>query len=175
MPAYPDHLSRHHHLFDGTAVTIRPIRAEDAAMEQDFVRHLSEGSRYYRFMALKPELSPQKLRYFTNVDYDRHMALVATVQQDGGEREIGVARYVLNPDGAGCEFAIAVADAWQGSGVAGLLMAALMEAARRRGVKTMEGLVLATNTRMLKFARQLGFALHHVPEDAETVRVVRLL
>ncbi|MBI3140240.1 MAG: GNAT family N-acetyltransferase [Rhodocyclales bacterium] len=175
MAEYPEHLIRRHRLFDGTEITIRPIRAQDAPLEQDFVRGLSEEARYYRFMEQMRELSPQELRHLTEVDYDTHMALIGTVERDGREIEIGVARYVANPDGERCEFAIAVADAWQGTGVAGILMAELMDAARARGLKTMEGMVLTSNHRMLKFARQLGFTAHREPGDPETVYVVRAL
>lgn len=175
MADYPEALVRNHYLFDGSQVTIRPIRPDDAAMEQDFVRHLSKESRYARFMATLKELPPAKLRYLTEPDYDRHMALVATVARDGHEVEVGVVRYVVGPDGRGCEFAIAVDDAWQGTGVAGLMMFELMVIARERGLTTMEGSVLAVNVKMLKFARQLGFSVHHDPDDRETVRVVRAL
>ena len=175
MADYPSHLARKRYLFDGTEVMIRPIRAEDAPLEQEFVRHLSDDSRYNRFMSELRELSPTKLKYFTQIDYDRHMALVATVAHEGGELEIGVARYASGATGDTCEFAVAVDDAWQGSGVAGLLMLALMNAARERGFHTMEGYVLVQNHKMLKFARQLGFAVHRDPESGDTLRVVRLL
>ena len=142
-------------------------------MEQDFVRGLSEDSRYCRFMELIRELSPRKLEYFTAIDYEKHMAFVATVVRDGKEIEIGVARYVSNVDDQGCEFAIVVDDVWQGSGVAGMLMAALMDAARANGLKAMEGMVLAS--KMLKFAHQLGFTSQRGRDDYDTVRVVREL
>lgn len=175
MAAYPEHLIRTHDLPDGTAVTIRPIRPEDSGMEQAFVRHLSEDSRYYRFMGHVAELPEKKLRYFTDVDYERHMALVATVPREGKELEIGVARYVATEQPGSCEFAVTVDDAWQGTGIAGLLMLALIDAARERGYTTMEGKVLRSNYRMLKFARQLGFAPHRDPEDGDTVTVLRRL
>ncbi len=169
MADYPQHLVRQRALSDGTRVTIRPIRAEDSAMEQDFVRRLSSDSRYFRFMASLRELSLDKLKAFTQIDYDRHMAFVATIMEQGREVEIGVARYKATDSAGACEFAIAVDDAWQGSGVAGLLMIALEDAARARGFKTMQGIVLATNYKMLKFARQLGFKRHSDPGEADTV------
>jgi acetyltransferase len=175
MAEYPAELIQQRCLFDGTQVTIRPIRAEDANIEQDFVRGLSRESRYARFMATVNELSPAKLRYFTEIDYDRHMALVAIVERDGVEEEIAVARYVVGPDGETCEFAVVVGDAWTGTGVAGMLMHALIDAATRRGLAAMEGFVLASNHKMLKFARQLGFQLEPVPGETETVRVLRPL
>jgi acetyltransferase len=170
---YPPHLARRRVLFDGTPVTIRPIRAEDAGMEQDFVRHLSQDSRYNRFMSELRELSPTKLRYFTQIDYDRHMALVAVVERGDSQVEIGVARYAAGAAGDACEFAVVVDDAWQGSGVAGLLMLSLMDAARERGFRTMEGYVLAHNHKMLKFARQLGFSVRRDPDGGDTLHVVR--
>lgn len=175
MATYPQDLVRNRFLFDGTPVTIRPIRPEDSGIEQEFVRHLSEDSRYFRFIGTMRELPPKKLKYFTEIDYDRHMAFVAVIQRDGDEVEIGVARYVGNEQRDSCEFAVTVDDAWQGTGVAGLLMASLIDAARERGFRTMEGLVLKSNRKMLKFAKQLGFKVRADPDDVGTVTVVRPL
>ena len=66
-------------------------------------------------------------------------------------------------------------DAWQGKGVAGLLMAELINAAKAHGLKVMEGLVLASNHKMLKFARQLGFTLQHEPNEWNMIRAERAL
>lgn len=171
MAEYPEQLVQHRVLFDGTPVTIRPIRPEDSGMEQAFVRHLSENSRYNRFMGTLRELPPNKLKQFTDIDYERHMAFIATVVRDASEIEIGVARYVATEKPGSCEFAIAVDDAWQGTGVAGLLMAALQQSARQRGFRTMEGLVLSSNRKMLKFSRQLGFKFHREPGEGDVVHV----
>jgi acetyltransferase len=172
---YPQHLVRVSELSDGRTVSIRPIRPDDIEMEQAFVRHLSEESRYSRFMSHLLELSASKLKYFTEIDYDRHLALVAVAMQDAREVEIGVARYVALPQAGSCEFAIVVDDAWHGSGVASMLMAALIDAAREGGFTSMQGTVLTTNQRMLKFVRRLGFAVLFDPEDPGTLRVVRPL
>ena len=160
---------------NGTAVTIRPICPAAVPLAAEFIRHLSSSTRYNRFMLTLRELSPAKLKYFTDVDQVSHVALVATVDRDGVPVEVGVVRYFVDPAGTGCEFAIAVDDAWQGCGLAGILMHALMDVARSRGLATMEGIVLATNTRMLKFTRQLGFSLKRDPEDLETIHVMRSL
>jgi acetyltransferase len=164
-----------HHAIGGKRVTVRPLRAADTALEAEFVRHLSTEARYKRFMVTVRDLPESKLRYLTDVDQVRHVALGATIEQDGREVLVGAVRYVVDASGRACEFAIAVDDAWQGTGLAGILMKALIDVARARGLATMEGSVLATNTRMLKFMRQLGFRLEHDPEDRSTVRVVRAL
>jgi GNAT superfamily N-acetyltransferase/acyl carrier protein len=175
MADVPAELPRIHHLVDGTPVTVRPIRAADAPLESDFVRHLSDDSRYKRFMGTLRELPEAKLKYLTDVDCVHHVALVATADREGQEVLLGVSRYIVDLAGTGCEFAVAVDDAWQGSGLAGILMKALMDTARSRGLTRMEGIVLATNRKMLKFARQLGFSLRRDPEDRETIRAVRTL
>lgn len=175
MADYPVELVRQRYLFDGTPVTIRPIRAEDAAMEQDFVQHLSADSRYKRFMSTLKELPPGKLKYLTEIDYVRHLALVAIIEQEGRPVEIGVARYVAGPSGDDCEFAIAIDDAWQGSGVAGILMLSLIDAARARGMRKMEAFILASNDKMIKFARQLGFEVRRDADDPGMMHAVRSL
>jgi len=171
----PTELPYAHYEVNGTPITVRPIRAADAALEADFVRHLSTDSRYARFMVTVGDLPQSKLKYLTEVDQVRHVALVAVIERDGREALVGVVRYVVDPSGTNCEFAAAVDDAWQGSGVAGILMNALIRVARARGLKTMEGIVLATNARMLKFTQQLGFSLKRDPEDRSLFRAVRTL
>jgi acetyltransferase len=168
-------LPRTQHLVRGTRVTVRPMSAEDMEREADFVRRLSAEARYNRFMVTVSELPQGKLNYLTDVDQQRHVALVATVDHAGQDVLVGVARYVVDSTGTGCEFAIAVDDAWQACGLGGILMHALMGVARSRGLATMEGLVLRANTRMLRFARQLGFKRQRNSEDRDTVRVVRAL
>ena len=163
------------HVLNGTAVRVRPMRRDDAALEAGFVRRLSEESRYERFMAVVRELSPAKLDYLTDVDQSRHVALVATVERDDATAIVGVVRYIVDAAGTGCEFAATVDDAWHGTGLAAILMRALIAVARARGLSTMEGVVLSTNRRMLAFARQLGFEAVHDPADRATVRVVRTL
>jgi acetyltransferase len=90
-------------------------------------------------------------------------------------RLVGEARYVANPDARSCEFGVVIADDWHKSGIAGLLMQALIDAARARGFETMEGLVLRTNRGMLKFVRALGFDVEPVPYEPTMVRVLKRL
>lgn len=161
------------HVVDGSPVTIRPIRPDDAELEEKFVEGLSSDSRYERFMVTVRELPKAKLKYLTDVDQVRHVAIVATTERDGQEAIVGAARYAVLDAPTGCEFAVAVDDAWKGSGLAGVLMHALMSLARRRGMTSMEGTVLSTNSAMLKFMRELGFRREPVVGDAQVVRVVR--
>ena len=173
---YPVHLIQDWTMNDGKVVTIRPIRPEDADMEQEFVKAMSDESRYYRFMDTLRELTQTMLVRFTQIDYDREMALVATLPgDDGKENQIGVARYVLNPDGETVEFALAVGDDWQKCGVGRKLMTALIDCARMKGYRAVVGDVLSTNSKMFRLMTSLGFTIHPHPDDTAVKRVVKPL
>ncbi len=173
---YPVHLIQDWQLPDGRTVTIRPIRPEDADLEQDFVKRMSDESKYYRFMDTLRELTQAMLVRFTQIDYDREMALIATIpDEDGKELQIGVSRYVTNPDGETVEFALAVADDWQKHGIGRKLMTALIDSARAKGYRAVVGDVLALNSKMFRLMGSLGFTIHPHPEDPAVKRVVKPL
>ncbi len=168
---YPATLARRKVLGDGTELTIRPIRPEDADMEQAFVRALSPEARYFRFMHSVEELTPEMLVRFTQIDYSREMAMVAVVDADDGRKQIGVARYVINPDGESCEFAVVVADEWQKKGIGSALMQGLMDSAQYHRLNSIEGAVLADNRDMLALMESLDFSVRPDPQDAK-IRLV---
>jgi acetyltransferase len=168
---YPRSLVQPVDLVDGTTITIRPIRPEDAVIEREFVNSLSEQSRYFRFMYAMPEITPELLSRFTQIDYDRDMALIAVIDVDGSEVQVGVARYYTMSDPDSCEFAIVVADDWQNRGIARSLMANLVQAARLRRYKRMVGTVLKQNSRMLEFTQALGFTSQLSSEDTNLMEV----
>lgn len=172
---YPAHLVTHWQLPSGHDVVIRPIRPEDADLTQGFVRGLSAESRYFRFMDAVSELSPVALARLTQIDYTREMALLALTTDEDREVELGVARYAINPDGDTCEFALVVSDRWQKQGIGHKLMDVLMDVARGRGLKRMEGEVLKINRPMLKLVEALGFRIEPHPEDDAVRRVSRAL
>ncbi len=147
-----------------TTVTIRPITPADREIEADFVRNLSPESRYLRFHSGLRELTPELLARFTEMDYPSTLALIATVPTDGGETEIGVARYATTPPGSDtAEVAIVVADAWHGCGIGTRLLVELRELARAAGIHHFHMRVLPQNRRMIELAQRLGF--EPVPSD----------
>ena len=162
---YPADLESTFQLPDGRDVTIRPIRPEDAEIEQDFIRNLSDEAKYFRFMHAVHELTPEMLVRFTQIDYDREMALIVVTWEDGKEVEHGVARYVTNPDQNSCEFAVVISDEFQGHGIGQRLMTRLMEIARARGLDMMEGEVLTANHRMLELVRSMDFQVQRSTEN----------
>ena len=166
--AYPSHLVEAIRLRDGTALTIRPIRSDDYGLELEFIRGLSKRSAYQRL------LSPRKLRAselarLVHIDYGRELALIATTIVDGQVRQVGVARYAPEPDGSSCDFAIVIADAWQGRGLGEVLLRALLRGATLAGVPELSGLTLANNYPMRELARRVGFSVERDPYDATVV------
>ena len=164
MP-YPADRAHSAKLSDGSIVQIRPMRPEDADMQQEFVRNLSDESRYNRYMSSIKQLSQQLLVRFTQLDYDREMAFVMLHDTPRGTEQIAVSRYFMESDNETCEFALVVADNWQGKGIGPVMMQAIFDAAREQGLKIMYGEVLASNKGMLKLMHKLGFRVEPHPED----------
>src|SRR5690348_15602254 len=106
---------------DGVPFRIRPIRTDDESLERQFIVRLSPESRYKRMMCAMKEPSPNLLHQFVHVDYKKDMAFVALIGEPPNEEIIGVARYACDRLGPDCEFAAAVADAWQARGVGATL------------------------------------------------------
>jgi acetyltransferase len=168
---YPYELTSHWQLPNGTEITIRPIRPEDADMEKDFVHNLSERSKYFRFMQALQELTPEMLVRFTQIDYDREMAFIAVNKEE--DKELGVGRYMTNPDGNSTDFALVVSDQYQGMGIGFRIMRALMQSAKDKGLTKFEGEILTVNEPMLSLVKKLGFSIEPIEGEHEIVRVIK--
>ena len=160
-------------LRNGRVVHVRAIVPSDEEEILQAFEHLSSQSRYMRFMHSVREANRKRLRESLLSLPEKGLAIAATVPAEDGIDIVGTATYVLDPDGHSCEFAISVTDDWGGAGLGSALMAALIDAARRRGLREMVGFVLAENRPMLRLAARLGFAILRDPEDY-TVQVCRL-
>ena len=146
-------------LRDGHAVTIRAIRSDDKERLAEHFTTLSPDSRYRRFFGLRHGFGPQELDRLTAPDYPLHLALVATIEdQNGDEVIIGDARCVAAPAQPDVtELALSVSDAWQGRGVATILMEHLVRCARSAGLTRLTAEVLASNAPALRFLVGHGF------------------
>lgn len=158
----------------GARITIRPVLPQDADLVAEFFRTLSSASRRNRFFRTLVELPAEMLDRFTSVDYHAHLALVATVLRDGDEVVVGEGRYVVTEPGA-AEFAVAVADAWQGQGIGRQLLGRLAGRAAAEGVGRFHGDVLPTNTAMLRLARGAGMTLTRAGDGTGLVRAQALM
>ena len=156
-------------------ITIRPIEPEDRENEQEFVKNLSPGSRYRRFLSHITELSPALLDQFTAVRYPDSMALVATVPSGNREKQIGVARYARERATNSADVAIVVADEWHGQGIGNELLRRVLAVAQSACIETAQSLVLRDNTAMLRLAERLGFVLCEYPDDPVLLRISKQL
>jgi acetyltransferase len=152
---------------------VRPVRHDDGALEEAFVRALSLESRYQRMLSGGIKVTPEWIDSMTHIDYHRHMAFAITTVSDGVEQFVGVGRYVVDAATLSADIALVLADAWQGQGLGRRLLATLLEHAQGAGVREAVGVVLATNKAMLRLTRSMGFAVTPEPGDATVVRIRR--
>lgn len=154
-------------LRDGRQVTLRPAHHSDAtALRQFFFESLSPRARLLRFHGAINALPESALRTMTTQVPQRHLALVALTRTDDGLRRLlAEARYVVDGVAGEAEFALSVADAWQGQGLARALLQRLAAHARWEGLHTLHGAVVPGNEAMLRLMRSLGATLQgHAPE-----------
>lgn len=156
MAGYPTDYDLDVVLRDGGVVRVRPIVPDDADRLRRFFEQLGPQSRYFRFFQIKKELEPGEISYFTQVDYDRRMALIAL----HGEDMIGVGRYDrLTAEPEVAEVAFAVADRHQGRGIGTELLQLLTVYARQQGVASFQAFVLPENVQMMRVFRNSGYEL----------------
>ncbi|MEA3084988.1 MAG: acetyltransferase, partial [Paraburkholderia sp.] len=146
--------------WQGLRVTIRPIRPEDEAAHHDFVEAMTPEDLRLRFFGAVGSFDHSQLARMTQIDYDREMALIATVtSEEGFTRTLGVVRAVADPDNETAEFAAAVRSDQKGRHLGRLLMDRIIKYARARGIHWLVGEALRENTPMIALARSCGFTI----------------
>lgn len=170
---YPNQYTAPFRLKDGREVLVRTIRPEDEAMIVELHARHSDRTLWMRFFSLVRTLSRESLIRFCHLDFDREMAFVA-VWRDAAQRPqiVGVARYYLHTGTGEAEFAVVVTDDWQGQGLGRHLLQRVIDVARERGVRELNGPVLRENSGMLQLVRALGFSIETT--DDPTVVSARL-
>jgi len=146
-------------LRDGSSVLFRSIRPADREALRNGFHRLSPEAIYHRFFQTRAGLTDAELRYLTELDFRNHVALVATVELDGREQIVAVARFVrLGAPGPGgrAEIAFVVGDEYQHRGIGTLLMAHLAAIARQLGYTAFEAEVLPDNYPMLRVFEHSG-------------------
>jgi len=143
-------------LRDGRSVTIRSLRPEDRSAMLSAVGRVSAEALYRRFFGPKRGFTDKEIDYFVNVDFDKHVALVAVIDESGERIIIGGGRYIETEPGT-AELAFAVVDGYQGLGIASALLRHLVLIARNSGVRMLAADVLPDNGSMLAVFRKFGF------------------
>ncbi|HME41726.1 MAG TPA: bifunctional acetate--CoA ligase family protein/GNAT family N-acetyltransferase [Syntrophorhabdales bacterium] len=175
---YVEHTSRYPHLVitpyparytttwklpDSQEVLLRAIRPEDELLLYEMATTVSKETIRTRFFSSIKDMSHEWLIMFCNIDYDRHVAIVAEITENRKRKIIGVARIVMQPDFRSGEFAILTHDRYQHKGLGYKLVSMLIEIGRERGLEEIVGDVLTENEKMLKLAEKLGFTSRWVP------------
>jgi acetyltransferase len=162
-------------LRDGTLVQIRPIGRSDLELERRFVAGLSIRTGYLRLLSGRHPTAGE-LERWTDVDPAREIGIIAVVPDGESEQQIGVARCAIDiEDPNRWDFAVVVADAWQGMGLGEALLRHLMLCAEEAGIAVLSSVALSENRGMLSLARRLGFTVRREIGDATLMRIERHL
>ena len=164
---YPRAMETVESLADGTAMTLRPIRPDDATILRRFLEAVSPGDIRARFHGTMRDFSGPLLVRLTQIDYDRELALIGFFAND--PLPLGVVRLHADPDRISAEFAILVRSDLHGRGLGKVLMRRIVAVARARGLARLVGSVLRDNARMLHLVRELGFVAEEARGDEVTM------
>ena len=172
-PVYPARYIQGCTCRDGRLVTLRPICQEDKLLEKEFIEHLSVESSRFRFFDRIAEATPEMLAQFCNIDYVHEMAIIAEYNSGDEKRNVGVGRLIIEPDTGSGEFALVVADDFQANGLGTKFLNIIIDIGRERELKSIYGIVMQDNWKMIRLAKKLGFTTE-TSLDRE-VRVIREL
>jgi len=154
---------------DGKSVLLRPIRPEDEPLERELIAGLSKESSRFRFFYIIKEITHEMLSRFCSIDYDREMAIVVEYTSNKKRRNVGVGRLIIEPGMETGEFAIVVADDFQGNGLGLKLLDSLIGIARDKGLGSIYGIVLNDNSKMISLAKKLGFTIGRLSDEESRV------
>jgi len=159
--------------WNGQHILVRPIKPEDAAQHVQFFNALDPADiRYRTFMSVR-ELTPAQIARFTQIDFDREMAFIATRPLTPGRDEtLGVARCVADPDNERAEFAIIVRSDLKRQRLGSILLKKLIDYARNRGIKELFGDTLAQNSSLIALVRRFKFRVSRSRDGGWTVPLV---
>ncbi len=151
-------------LRDGRSVLLRPIKPEDEPMWLEMFQNFSEESIRYRFFQVIKD-TPHEIRVrYCNIDYDREVAIVAEMTENGKRRILGVARVGLEPDAKTGEIAFVVADPWQGLGLGTKMVDHAIDICKDMGVESLYAIMLRDNVRAISLMKKMGFEVHYLQD-----------
>jgi acetyltransferase len=170
---YPAQYSRKVQLKNGQTALLRPIRPEDEPLEAEMFTLLSKETVYFRFFGYVPHVTHELLTRFTQIDYDREMAIIAEIQErpEGPPHMAGVVRLVGDAWNENAEYAIVVADPWQGQGLGLKMTDYILEIAKERGIRKVYASVLSNNEGMIGIFERKGFTFKQEGYDAYYVEL----
>ena len=171
---YPEHYITPANMSDGQPMTLRPIKPEDEPMWLEMLNSCSEESIRMRFFSLISDFTHEMAVRYCVCDYDRELALVAEVEQNGQRKLAGVCRLISDPDHYTAEFAVIITDAWQGRGIGVALTDACLRIAKDWGIRQVVAVTLRENDRMIAIFKARKFKVT-MDADHETITAIKKL
>jgi acetyltransferase len=154
-------------LRDGRTVLLRPIKPEDEPMWQEMFQSFSEDSIRYRFFQVI-KATPEMRKRYCNIDYNKEIAIVAELNEEGKKRILGVFRLILEPDLKTGEIAFIITDQWQNLGLGSAMMRHVIKICKDKKLKSIYGILLKNNVKGMGFMKNMGFVFQKL--DEETVK-----
>jgi acetyltransferase len=161
-------------LRDSRTVLLRPIRPEDEPLWLEMFQNFSEESIRYRFFQIIKDTPHETRVRYCNIDYDREIAIVPELTEEGRRKILGVVRVSIEPDGKAGEIAFIVADPWQGLGLGTKLVDYAIEICKERGIETLYAIILPDNYRAMNLMKKMGFTLSYM-EDGNVKGILNLI
>ncbi len=143
----------------GKSICIRPLKPSDEGLIEELFKSLSPRSIFFRFLRYWKSVPPEVIAYFTKIDCELNVAMVALEKREPQDLILGLCGILRKPGSARGEFAVVVRDEWQGIGVGAELAAASLPVARDLGMKELWGIISPENTTMIAMANKLGFTV----------------
>jgi acetyltransferase len=171
---YPKEYETEFTMTDGTKVILRPIRPEDEPIESEMLAGLSERTSRLRFFQPLKDITHELVIRYTQIDYDREMAIVAMVNESGKEKMAGVVRFIADPDNESAEFAILVADQWQNRGLGNKLTDYVLEIAKNKGVKRVFAEIVYSNGVMTHLLETRGFIITRIDDNVHAEKILKV-
>ncbi len=156
---YPSEFTTEYTMKNGQKVTLRAIKPEDELIEKEMFSNFSERTQRFRFFQLIKDISHEKLVRYTQIDYDREIAIIAEVEEDGVKKMAGVARLIADQYNETAEFAIVIADPWQNFGLGNKFTDYIQDIAKARGTQKIYANILAINHIMLHMFKTRGYKM----------------
>jgi len=161
---YPKKYETMWRMRDGRTVILRPIKPEDEPLWLEMFQNFSEESIRYRFFQIIKDTPHETRVRYTNIDYDREIAIVPELTEEGHKRILGVTRVSIEPNGKAGEIAFIVADAWQHLGLGTKMVDYVLEICKDMKIETIYAIMLADNQSAISLMKKMGFTIKYLDD-----------
>jgi acetyltransferase len=165
---YPEKYKSLWKLRDGRTVILRPIKPEDEPLWLEMFHNFSQESIHFRlFQTIIEPVAHEFSARYCNIDYDRELAIVAEMEENGQRKMLGVVRLNIDPSEKTGEISFIVADSWQGQGLGSKMVDYVIEICKDKKLETINAVMLPDNFRAIKLFREMGFSIESMDDGTQ--------